>query len=53
VKVLEELVEAPALRRRLGAEARARIEAHYTWDHNAARVLEVAKRLTSHTAPER
>jgi glycosyltransferase involved in cell wall biosynthesis len=53
VKVLEELVEAPALRRRLGAEARARIEAHYTWDHNAARVLEVAKRLTSHAAPER
>jgi glycosyltransferase involved in cell wall biosynthesis len=44
-KVLEELVAAPPLRHALGTRARARIEAHHTWDHNAARVLDVAQRL--------
>ncbi len=43
---LERLIGEPALRRRLGAAARAELEhRNYTWSGNAARVTEFAKAL--------
>jgi glycosyltransferase involved in cell wall biosynthesis len=39
---LARLATAPELRDRLGAAARAEVEAHHTWDRIAARVLQAA-----------
>lgn len=35
-----------ALRQRLGRAAADKVRSRYTWDHNAARVTEVAQTLT-------
>jgi len=44
-RALRELADAPALRRELGARARAWVASERSWDHNAARVLELARAL--------
>ena len=41
----ERLLEDPDLRRRMGRAAAKEIHTHYTWDHNAARVIELARSL--------
>ena len=41
----EELLRKPKLRLFLGDNAARFIRSHYTWDHNASRVLELAKTL--------
>jgi glycosyltransferase involved in cell wall biosynthesis len=41
----ELLLRDPALRRRLGEAAACEVHARYTWDRNAARVLDLARSL--------
>jgi glycosyltransferase involved in cell wall biosynthesis len=41
----ERLLEDPDLRRRMGRAAAKEIHTHYTWDHNAARVIDLARSL--------
>lgn len=41
---LTQLASQPALRERLGTAARAKIENHHTWRHNAERVLAALRR---------
>jgi glycosyltransferase involved in cell wall biosynthesis len=41
----DRLLADPALRRRLGEAAAAEIHRRYTWDHNAARVVDLARAL--------
>jgi glycosyltransferase involved in cell wall biosynthesis len=43
----DQLLADPALRRRLGEAAAAEIHGRYTWDHNAARVVDLARSLTA------
>jgi glycosyltransferase involved in cell wall biosynthesis len=39
----ERLLEDPDLRRRMGRAAAKEIHGRYTWDHNAARVIDLAQ----------
>lgn len=41
------LLSDPTLRRRLGRAAAEEVHARYTWDHNAARVAELARALVA------
>ena len=41
----DRLLADPALRQRLGQEAAKEVHGLYTWDHNAARVAELARSL--------
>lgn len=50
VSACDQLLADPALRQRLGRAAAKEIHERYTWDHNAARVVELARSLT--TKPE-
>jgi glycosyltransferase involved in cell wall biosynthesis len=45
VSACEQLLGNPALRQRLGQAAAKEIHERYTWDHNAARVEELARSL--------
>ncbi len=45
VACCEQLLAAPRLSRQMGQAAAKEIRANYTWDHNAARVVSVFKRL--------
>lgn len=45
LKCLSELLEDGRLRDRLGREARQTMQEKYTWTHNAAKVLELCRRL--------
>lgn len=46
---IEALVRDPALRRRIGEEARATLVDHYTWTHNARRIVSLCERVLSHS----
>ena len=41
---LDRLIRDPELRRKLGSQARQRVEQRHTWIHNARRVLELHER---------
>ena len=45
---IQRLVEDPALRTRLAYNARQTVVSHYTWDHNAQRVLDAIHEQTEH-----
>jgi glycosyltransferase involved in cell wall biosynthesis len=45
VATCERLLEDPDLRRRIGRAAAKEIHGRYTWDHNAARVIDLARSL--------
>ena len=47
----DQLLNQPKLRFALGREAAQFIRSHYTWDHNARRVTELATALNA--APQR
>ena len=47
VSACDRLLANPALRQRLGQAAAQEIRERYTWDHNAARVIELARSLIS------
>jgi glycosyltransferase involved in cell wall biosynthesis len=47
VSACDRLLIDPDLRRRLGRAAAQEIQARYTWDHNAARVAELARALVA------
>jgi glycosyltransferase involved in cell wall biosynthesis len=47
VSACDRLLANPALRLRLGQSAAQEIRERYTWDHNAARVIELARSLIS------
>ena len=47
----ERLLNDPDLRRRLGWVAAKEIRNHYTWDHNAERVVELARHLVAARGP--
>jgi len=46
----QQLLDDPGLRRRLGQAAAREIQARYTWDHNAERVIRLAQRLPASQA---
>ncbi len=50
VSACDQLLADPAMRQRLGRAAAKEIHERYTWDHNAARVIELVRSLT--TKPE-
>ena len=43
----DRLLADPALRQRLGQAAAKEVHGLYTWDHNAARVAELARSLVA------
>ena len=43
----DRLLADPALRQRLGQAAAKEVQGLYTWDHNAARVAELARSLVA------
>lgn len=47
VSACYQLLDVPSLRLRLGLAAAKEIRERYTWDHNAARVVELARSLIS------
>jgi glycosyltransferase involved in cell wall biosynthesis len=47
VSACDRLLTNPALRQRLGQSASNEVRERYTWDHNAARVIELARSLIS------
>jgi glycosyltransferase involved in cell wall biosynthesis len=45
VNCVSELIADPDLRRRLGDEARRTMREHYTWTHNAGKILDICRGL--------